>query len=183
MKYLYHSSKIQWLKTIEPRVSTHGNCWVYAMEKPEYCLMFLGNHSDIINQTGFIDGIPYIVERFEGSLEYAFKNKIGSIYTLEGTDFKAGMTTFNRELVCDHSCVVLEEQKIEDALKDILQLEIEGKIKIYRYPNLPSWMPADKSDLIEKVVEWAKKPGSIILETVKEFHPDILGEVIQKLKK
>lgn len=183
MKYVYHSSKIQGLKTIEPRISTHGNSWVYAMEKPEYCLMFLGNHGDIINQTGFTDGIPYIAERFEEALEYAYKNKTGSVYTLEGLDFKAGMTTFTRELVCDHSCKVIEEKKIEDALKEILQLESEGTLKIYRYPNLPSWMPADKSDLIEKIVGWAKKPGSTILEAVKEFHPDILDKIARKLKK
>jgi len=153
------------------------------MEKPEYCLMFLGNHSDIINQTGFTDGTPYIAERFEGALEYAYKNKTGSIYTLKGLDFMAGMTTFTREFVCDHSCEVVEEQKIDDALIEVLQLESEGRVKIYRYPNLPFWMPADKSDLIEKVVEWAKKPGSTVLESVKQFHPDIFDEVIRRLAK
>jgi len=183
MNYVYHSSKTQGLKIIEPQVSTHGNSWVYAMENPEYCMMFLGSHGDIINQTGFTDGVPYIAERFEGALEYAYKDKTGSIYTLEGLDFKAGMTTFTREVVCDHSCRVVSEEKIENALEKILQLESEGKIKIYRYPNLPEWMPADKSDLIEKVVKWAQKPGSTVLEAVKEFHPDILDEVTQKLEK
>ena len=94
MKYVYHSSKNQGLKDIEPRVSTHGISWVYAMKKPEYCIMFIGNNSDLINQTGFTNGVPYIVERFEGSLEYAYKGKSGSIYTLDGIDFKNNVTTF-----------------------------------------------------------------------------------------
>ncbi len=137
IRYVYHSSKTQGLKTIQPRVSTHRTSWVYALEKPEYCLMFLGNHSDAINQTGFINGIPYIAERFESALEYAYKNKRGSIYTLEGLDFKTGMTTFTSEFVCDHSCKVINEKKIEDVLKEILHLESEEKIKIYRYPDVP----------------------------------------------
>ena len=183
MNYVYHSSKTPGLKIIEPRVSTHGNSWIYAMEKPEDCLMFLGNHGDTINQTGFTNEVPYIAERFNGAFQYAYKDKTGSIYTLDGLDFKVGMTTFTHEFVCDHSCKVIEEKKIENALKDILQLELEGKIKIYRYPDLPSWIPADKSDLVEKVVEWAQTPGSTIMEAVKKFHPDILDEVSQKLKK
>lgn len=183
MKYVYHSSKIQDLKKIEPRVSTHGSSWVYAMEKPEYSLMFLGNHSDLINQTGFDNGIPYIAERFDGALEYAYKNKTGSIYTLDGTDFKSGSTTFSREFVCEHTCEVIKEIKIENALKEILNLEAEGEIKIYRYPILPPWIPEDKSDLIEKVIEWSKFPESTVLETVKQFHPDILQKILQNLKR
>jgi hypothetical protein len=181
MKYAYHASKNQGLKTIEPRTSTHGVSWVYAMEKPEYCMMFLGNSSDIIIQTGFTDGLPYLAERFLGALEYAYKDKEGSIYTLDGVDFKTGMTTFNHELVCDHACEVLEERKIEDALTEILQLESEGKLKIYRHLHLPPWMPADKSDLVEKVVEWTKNSGGAIPEAIKEFHPDILDEITKRL--
>lgn len=183
MEYVYHSSKKQGLKSIEPRVSTHGKSWIYAMKKPEYCLMFLGNHGDIINQTGLKDGVPFIAERFKGALKYAYKDLHGSIYTLEGADFKTGQTTFSCELVCDHICDVVKEEKIENALEKILQLESKGKITIYRYPTLPSWMPNDKSDLVEKVVEWARKPGSTILEKIKQFHPDILDEVTKKLSK
>lgn len=183
MKYVYHSSRTQGLKVIEPRVSYHGKPWVYAMEKPEYCAVFLGEHGNLINQIGFREGLPYIAERFEGALEYSYKNKTGSIYTLDGSDFKTEMTSFGREIVCDHSCEVINEEKIENSLEKILQLEAEGKIEIYRYPNLPRGLPPDKSDLIEDVVRLAKRPGSKILEDVKELHPDILNKVLEKLGK
>ncbi len=42
-------------------------------------------------------------------------------------------------------------------------------------------MPNDKSDLIEKVINWAQKPGSTILKRVEELHPDILDRVKQRL--
>ncbi len=184
MKHVYHSSKVQGLKIIKPRISTHRNCWVYAMEKPEYCSVFLSEHGNLINQIGFRNGIPYIAERFEGSLEYSYKDKIGSIYTLDGTDFKAGMTSFKYEVICDHACEVISEEKIENCLEKILRLELEGKIEIYRYPNLPQGLPPDKSDLIEYVVSrLLENPKSIILEEVKKFHPDILDEIIKRLKK
>lgn len=182
MNYVYHSSKTQGLLSIEPNISTHGESWVYAMQKPEYCLMFMGNHSDLVNQTGFSNGVPFIVERFENALQFAYKDTTGSVYTLDGSDFKSGMTTFSAELVCDHGCSVVAEEVIDNALEAIIRLESEGKIRIYRYPEFPSWMPSDKSDLIEKVVEWARNPKSIILAEVEKFHPDILDEVLKRLK-
>lgn len=181
MNYVYHASEVSGLTKLEPRVSTHGESWVYAMEKSEYALMFLGNHSDLINQIGFVDGVAQIVERFPGALEYGYKDVVGSVYKLDAKDFKAGMTSFNAELVCDHVCAVQEEIEIQNALERILELESDGRIIIYRYPSLPAWMPNDKSDLIEKVVRWAQKPGSTILKRVEELHPDILDVVKQRL--
>lgn len=183
MPHLYHASTIQGLHTIEPRVSTHGHAWVYAMGKPEYSLMFLGNHSDFINQIGFMGTTPCIVERFEGALAYAYKNMSGSIYTLSRDEFKSGMTTFNLEFICDHPCDVIEEKKITDALKEITRLESEHKLKIYRYPHHPSWIPADKSDLIDKAIASAKRPGSTALDIIKKFHPDIVDKVTRRLEK
>jgi hypothetical protein len=138
MPHVYHASKAQNLKTIETRKSTHGIPWVYAMSKPEYALIFIGTEGDLVNQVGFINGHPRIVERFPNSLEYSARNKSGSVYTLDGTDFKSRVTSFELELVCDHNCEVLEENKIEDVLKSLLDLEKEGLIAIYRYPNMPS---------------------------------------------
>ena len=183
MEYVYHSSKIQDLKTIEPNISTHGKSWVYAMRKPEYCLMFIGSHGDLINQTGFFNDMPHIVERFEGALEYTYKNQSGSIYTLDATDFKSRQTSFSAEMICEHACTVVSEEKIENALISILSLESEGKLIIYKYPNIPEWMPNDKSDLVEKVVEWVGVHGISVLESVEKFHPDILDRVKKELSK
>jgi len=183
MKYVYHSSKIQGLKTIEPNISTHGKSWVYAMQRPECCLMFIGGTGDLVNQTGFVEGVSYIAERFERALECAYKDQSGSIYTLDATDFKSRETSFDAELVCEHSCDVVEEEKIENALPRILALETEGKLVIYRYPNLPEWLPTDKSDIVKKVVGWVEKYGLSELEPLEKFHPDILERVKVELAK
>lgn len=178
MNHVYHASKVQGLKTIEPRVSTHGQSWVYAFSKSEDCLMILGPGGDLINQIGFHNGMRYIAERFAGALEYVYKNASGSIYALDETDFKTDQTDFKAEVVCDHECAVIEETKIDNALENILALELKGELKIYRYPDLPEWLPHDKSDLINKAVEWAKHtPKERIVKSMEKYHPDILEQV------
>ncbi len=107
------------------------------MEKPEYAIMYLGNHSDKINQTGFVWGTPYIQEQYEGSLEYAYKNMSGSIYTLDTNLFKNNVTSFRSEYISEEVASVIKEEKIENALDRILQLEKENKLIIYRFPNKP----------------------------------------------
>lgn len=108
MFHVCHASKTQNLKIIETRISTHGKPWVYAMSKPEHALIFIGTEGDLVNQVGFINSQPCIIERFQNSLEYSAENKSGSVYTLDGSDFKSGVTSFKEELVCEHNCEALE---------------------------------------------------------------------------
>jgi len=183
MKYVYHASKIQGLKVLEPRVSSHEKAWVYAMEKPEHCSLFLGNCNDLINQIGPLrNGVPYIVERFKDSLLFAYKDKNGSIYTLDAANFKKGMTSFDLELVSENPCEVIKEDKIQDSLDNILKLESEGKLTIYRYPEVPDFYPNDKSDLVKKAVRSVKKYGELRLEFIKKYHPDIVERVLKGLE-
>jgi GrpB-like predicted nucleotidyltransferase (UPF0157 family) len=182
MRSVYHASRAQGLTVIEPRISTHGETWVYAAERPEISAMFLGTPSDLLVASGLQNGMPHIAERLKGGLERAYKNQQGSIYTLDGTDFHTGRTSFLSELVCDHACPVLAEEQVGDALEHLLQLEAQGKIEIYRYPNLPPWLPKDKSDLIEKIPTWRNRPTALLLQYVRELHPDILEAVQKKLE-
>lgn len=177
MKYVYHSSKTQGIKTIKPKSSTHNIEWVYAMKKPEYSLMFLGNNNDLINQISFLDGTPVITERFRDSLRFAYQGTKGSIYKLSGSNFKENITSFLEEVICEKSCDVITEEKIEDALVEILELEQAGKIQIYHYPDLPSWIPKDKSDLVEKINGWISIKGKSYLSIVEKFHPEILEQI------
>ncbi len=184
--YVYHSSKTQGLKTIEPRISTHEKSWVYALKSPEHSILFMGNNHDLINQIGNdVNGELYIFERFAGALEHAYKGEEGSIYTLDAGDFKAGMTSWDPEVICEHACPVIKEEKIDNVLDKILELDKESKIKVYRFPNRPPGVPADNSDLIDKAARWASRPGKAgehVLEEIKKYLPDLLDKVKERMK-
>jgi len=181
--FVYHASKKQNLKILKPNVSTHKNLWLYATKDMETSSLFLGDNSDFICQVGLENGKPYVVERFKGALAHAYKNKSGSIYKIKGDKFKTDKTSWSAELVSEEEVKPVNESKVKDALKFILNLKKEGKVKIYNYPNLPIGYPTDKSDLIEKAVSWTNDFGSKILDEIKKYHPDILPEVHRRLDK
>lgn len=181
---VYHSSKISGLKIIEPRVSTHGKPWVYAAKNLATSAMFLGDNFDFICQTGVLDSseTPFIWERFEGAFETGYKNKRGSIYVLDGSNFKEGMTSWSDDLVAVSTQKVLDEIVIENVEVYLQNLGKRGELKIFYYPNTPEGSPNDKSDIIKKAVNWTIQFGEKTLTQLEKYHPDILEKVIEELQ-
>ncbi len=121
-------------------------------------------------------------ERFEGALEHAYKGKSGSIYKLSADGFMEESAISSGELVSEEETDVIEEIEVEDALEYLENLEAEGKLRIYRYPEIPEGFPKDKSDIVEKAVQWTIDFGEHILDEVEKYHPDVLERVLNDLK-
>jgi len=182
MKYdVYHSSKISGLKVLEPRISTHKKAWIYATKDIVTSAMFLGDNFDFICQTG-IQTLPYIWERFKGAFELAYKDKTGSIYILDGTNFKRGMTSWSEDLVSENKEKVKEEIRVNNVEEYLKELANKKQLDIYYYPNQPKHSPKDKSDIVQRGVEWTIAFGEGTLEQVEKYHPDVLIRIIEQLK-
>ncbi len=179
---VYHCSKTSGLKYLEPRPSTHKKPWVYATRDITTSAMFLGENFDFICQTGVANGVPEIFERFSGAFDLAYKGKSGSIYVLSGKNFKEDQTSFKEEVVSEEKETILDEIPVNDAKEFLLQLESEGKINIFRYPNMPEYAPTDKSDIVERGVEWTIDFGERTLNSVEKYHPDVLDRVLAQLR-
>lgn len=180
--YVYHSSDISGLKILEPRISTHKKPWVYATKNIASSAMFLGKNSDLICQTGIIDSKPYIWERFTGALQVAYQGRKGSIYLLEPGTFKSGQTSWSEELVSDHPVTVKKEMIVDDVFEFLKQLKDKRELNIYCYPDAPPGFPSGKQDLIEKAIKWTIEFGEDTLNDIEKYHPDITGEIIERLR-
>jgi len=182
--FVYHSSKIQGLRVIEPHFGTHNKCWVYATKEIATAAMFLGDNDDLICQIySNKNGVPFICERFEGALDLAYKNKTGSIYILSGKNFKKGQTTWPDEVVSEYPEQVLKEIVVNNAEDMLRKLESEGKILIYMFPNTPpNVQPSDKSDVIQRGITWTINFGEDTLDEIEKYHPDVLPRVLNGLK-
>ena len=181
-KYVYHASSTRGLKYLEPRESTHQQNWVYATKKIAISAMFLGNNFDFICQTGTEKGIPHISERFEGALKHAYQEKGGVIYRLPAETFLEGKTQWSAEVVSETRVEILEEIEVKDALIFLENLAKKGELIIYKYPNKPKGFPNDKSDIIERAVDWTMKFGENTLDITEKYHPDVLENTIKELK-
>jgi hypothetical protein len=181
-EYVYHSSKVSGLKVLEPRPSTHKIAWVYATKDIATTAMYLGDNFDFICQTGFSKGKPYIWERFKGAFDLGYKDKKGSIYFLKPDTFKEGMTSYTPEIVSEVPVKVEKEIPINDVQEYLLNLEKEGRLKIFMFPNVPDGESSDKEDIVERGINWTIDFGEDTLDRVKEYHPDILNRVIKGLQ-
>ena len=150
MAYVYHGSKVEGLKVLEPHKSTHG-FYVYATVSKEIAIIMskrCGDDATYSLTTGS-DGKLDLVERIPNAFSKMFSNSF-SLYLLDDKSFKDIHTGFN-EVVSEVSVPVIKEEHYESLMDAIIKLEEDGLINIYYYPNRPSYIPDDDSDLIDKI--------------------------------
>mgnify|MGYP000862530290 FL=1 len=181
-KYVYHSSKVRGLKILEPRPSTHKTPLVYATRDIATTAMYLGDNFDFICQTGFSKGKPFIWERFKGAFDLGYKNKEGSIYYLKPDSFQENMTSFSLEIVSEIPVKVEKEVIVNDVKEYLLNLEKQGKLSIFMFPDTPEWRASNKEDIVERGINWTIDFGENTLRQIKEYHPDVLDRVIKGLQ-
>ena len=95
------------------------------------------------------DGKLDLVERLPHTFEKMFSNKF-SLYTLDGKSFKDINIGFN-EVVSEEEVPVIKEETYPSLMDAINELVNNNLINIYYYPDRPSYIPDDDSDLIDKI--------------------------------
>jgi Monomeric isocitrate dehydrogenase len=112
------------------------------------------------------------VERKEGMFDEIF-NIQGSLYTLSGTNFEAGKTSWSAEVISNYEEYVLEEEHIDNVLDKLNELAKNGELQLYRFPNRPAFVPADNSDLIPKVIDCHNKGFKNVIDTFLQIYPEL----------
>lgn len=174
IKYVYHGSPIGSLNIIKPSLSTHGESYVYATVHRVLALLFLQSWNDFIFNVAYgDDGILEITERYKLALEEIYKGKGGYIYTLDGGTFTSGTTPFECEVVSQNEVKVINEEKVDDILTEILELEKNKELRINRYPKRHPDIPEDDSDLVEEAIYFYRKGKKDIIEYCISKHPHL----------
>ncbi len=173
MEYVYHGSSIGNLKVIKRNKSTHLKEWVYATPSIAVSMIFLSPLGNDLYYYLSGDGINYpieLVERKQGMFEKIF-NCSGFVYKLNASNFKSGKTEWSAEVVSDKDELVVSYEYIENVYEKLQELSKEGVIKLYLYPDRPSHIPLDNSDLINKVIKWQKNGFNI--NKFFELYPEL----------
>lgn len=169
MGFVYHGSSVQDLKEIKPM--NHGQ--VYAAKDKIIAILFIVNRNTgrytYARTVGHLnDGtLPYIAERYANAFDDLYNGKSGSVYVLDDKFFCSDRpgVAMSRTAV-----PVVQEIKIPDLKQYLLDLENRHQLKIYRYPDRPSSIPSDDSDL----VQMCQKFNSLDkLQEFKELFPDV----------
>ena len=183
IKYVYHGSTKQGLKTIRKNKSTHGREWVYATLSKAISTIFISNKgSDLyyyLSSDGDKNHPVILVERKENMFKDIF-NISGSLYTLSGKNFMPYKTGWSAEVVSEFDEDVIYEEHVNNVFEKLKELNEQGKLKLYLYPNRPAFIPKDNSDLIPKVIRW--KNRGINIEPFFQLYPELKEQYLKQLK-
>ncbi len=181
MGELYHGSSTRGLTRLEPHKSTHGN-YLYATKYKELAIIFSSRCGDDCTYALYRNNNnePWtLVERIPEAFNTMFSNS-ASIYTLDDKTFKDINTGFS-ELVSNVGVNTICEEYIENVYDKIKELEQNGLIKLYTYPNKPKEIPNDNSDLIDKEIRQNKSITRKSFERLILLHPNLMNKINQKL--
>ena len=119
------------------------------------------------------------MERKENMFKNIF-NVSGSLYTLNGKNFISGKTGWSAEVVSEFDENVLHEEHIDNVFEKLKELNDNGELKLYLYPNRPSFLPKDNSDLVPKVIRW--KNRGINIDQFFKLYPELKKQFLNMIK-
>lgn len=184
MEHVYHGSRIPNLKCIKPRVSTHLQNLVYATKSPCIATIFLNKGgSDLfyaLGGEGTTENPVYLVERIPGIFDRIFQGS-GSIYKLNGKEFSNRTGFWSAEVVAEGEREVLEEEKVTNILDRLKEFESDGKLRLYKYPERPEFIPLDNSDLIDKYICFYEMGHQDSINQLLTYYPEFTEEVHARL--
>ncbi len=152
---LYHVSPVAGLKTLQPRVSTHGKGYVYAIENMVTALLF-GVKKDDFDFLLYTNdkGTPIIYECYPDALKSVYQRKNCSVYYLNDDGFQRNKTSWDVELVCENEVQVIEELVIDDLYNRLLDEERNEKLIIHRYEYCAEYRKIISNHIVDRLIRF-----------------------------
>lgn len=152
---LYHVSPVPGLRRLEPRASTHGKPYVYAVQNLTAGLLFGARQDDFDFRvdTGE-DGVPTVYECYPGALRAVYGGARCSVYEVREEGFRQGMTGWSEEWVCERAVPVERETVVEDLLERLLREEAAGRLILRRYADTPEHRRLVSEHVVDRLIRF-----------------------------
>ena len=176
---VYHGSNVGGLKEIKKHKSTHNIELVYASKNISVPLAFIRNKNnrDLDLNVRLCNGKLQITERRPKLIETIY-NLDGYIYVLSSENFKSKDYLWKAEVVSDKDELVLKEIYVPNIKEKLEELNNNGEIDLYLYPNRPSDIPLDNSDLIEHCLNICKNYNhSDMIDKMLLIYPELRNKI------
>jgi len=153
---LYHVSSTPGIKVLEPRVSTHGKAYVYAIDNLAIGLLFGVHHDDFdfLISTDPETDFPTCLECYPGAFEAVYQGKGCSIYELEDKGFLRRKTSWSTELVCETAVTVQREIPVPDLYERLLEEEKKGNLCIRRFENSVEYKQMIAKHVVDRLIRF-----------------------------
>lgn len=179
---LYHVSPIAGLTILQPHVSTHEKGYVYAIENMVTGLLFGAKMDDF---DFIIDtdekGKPDIYECYPNALKSVYQGKNCSVYLLDNDGFQRNKTSWSAELVCENEVRVIDEIKIDDLCKRLLDEERNERLIIHRYAYCDHYRKIISNHIVDRLIRFQIDLHSITEKDRRfsKYYKAIVAELLQ----
>lgn len=173
---LYHISNVHGLKILEPRISTHGQAYVYAVDNLTNGLLFGAKKDDfdfIIDTDE--SGKPEIYECYEDAFIDIYKGVSCSIYEIEDLEFKKGMTGWEPEYVSKASTKILNEIVVNDLHKRLLEERDKGKLIMHKYDDSMKYRKMISNHIVDRLIKFNILDKPNIEDRIKNRYGKIIN--------
>lgn len=152
---LYHVSPTPGIKVLQPRLSSHGKPYVYAIENLVTGLLFGAQKDDFDFMLDVDDsGRPVICECYPDAFSKIYTGKSCTVYEVEETGFQRGITGWAPELVCVQAVPVVKEYAVTDLYARLLEEEQRGDLIIRRYSGNLSYRGMIAAHLVDRLIRF-----------------------------
>lgn len=182
-KKVYHGSPKGDINIIKAHTSIHKKECIYATDDLAVAMMFMGRGNGDLDTVKIYDrGMPVLVERRPGIFEKLY-NKPGYIYELPSETFEHYDYLWLPEVVSfEKEIVPIKKEYHENILKSLEELANNGRLKLYKYPDRPEYIPLDNSDLIEKYIKFENQGIAGAITSLLVVYPEFKERVLEKNK-
>ena len=152
---LYHVSHTPGITILEPRVSSHGKPYVYAIENLVTGLLF-GVKKDDFDFLLYTDdeGTPVLCECYPDAFRKKYEGQSCSVYEVKEDGFLRGVTGWSPELVCESAVAVEKEFSVSDLYARLLEEEQAGKLIIRRYSDESGYRAMIAEHIVDRLVRF-----------------------------
>lgn len=151
---LYHVSPTAGLKLLEPRPSTHGKAYVYALPDRTAALLFGARHDDFDFLIDEEAGVPAVWECWPGAFEAVFRGKRCSVYAVQVEGFVQGATGWDPEWVCPRSVAVQSEEPVADLAAALEAGIAAGQLILYRFSEEPAYKKLIAGHITDRLIRF-----------------------------
>lgn len=181
-KIVYHGSSIGDIKELVANYSTHQKKCIYATDNIGVAMLFTARGNKDLDTVKLYDNeIPIIVERRPGIFNELY-NRPGYIYELDGSTFNHHDYLWEPEVISfEESIKPLNVIYYENIMDAMYEEEKNNRMIIYKYPNRPTNIPLDNSDLIDEYISFEKQGIKGAIDKLIEVYPEFTDIVKERL--
>lgn len=178
---LYHGSKLNGLKTLQPNISDFERTLVYATPAKAFAAIFINTPGGTFEALwGRLRGVPFYCERKKDVFEKNYSGFSGSIYHVKKSVFRKIDRLWQDEYVSERQVFIKREKEITDTKSYLLKMQERKNFIFIPYSKRLDYFPHLDEQLITNCLMLHERFGDQAFDQILKYQSE---DVLEKVKR